>query len=91
MRQQLSVSQASPQVSILAITGKGPNAFLVKDFVDAICQVYVRQELEAKSQAGSNAISFIDNQIDLLGNQVKDAEMDMTSFRKENEVLGLSW
>ena len=88
-RSALDVVQAQPKVSLLNVVYRGNNALLVKEFVNALCDVYIEGDVQNKSRAASKVLTFIDNQLEELGDEVEEAQLRMAEFKQENEIIDL--
>lgn len=88
-RAGLDIVQAGPKVSLLNVVYRGNNALLVQEFVNALCDVYIEGDIENKSRAASKVLTFIDDQLDELGDQVEDARLRMAEFKQEHDIVDL--
>lgn len=88
-RATLDVVQAGPKVSLLNVVYRGSNALLVKEFVNALCNVYIEGDIQNKSRAASKVLTFIDAQLSELDEQVEGAQLRMAEFKQEHDIIDL--
>jgi len=60
------------------------------DYINKLMEIYISQGLEAKNQMADSTIMFIDRQISIIADSLKEAEDNLQNFRLENKLVVLS-
>lgn len=84
LHKDLNVFVVNPDAKTIQINFKSNNSTLSSDLVSALIQTFFEYDLEKKSQSSENILTFIDNQLDTVFNQLKISEVDIQSFRDSN-------
>ena len=87
---KLEVELADNEGSILnlGITGFVPQKEV--DFLNTLIDNYLQSGLDEKNRIASNTVNFIDEQLQKISDTLKQAEMDLESFRKKQGVIDIS-
>jgi len=83
----LKTNEKKSTVVTLSISGPVPQQ--EADFLNKLCEVYIRTGLEEKNKAAINTIKFIDSQIGSISDSLKKAEMTLQNFRLQNRILDI--
>ncbi len=86
----IKVDKVSKQASILQISMQGPVPIKSQDFLNKLCEVYVKKGVELKNEYAVNTLKFIDDQLGLLTNDIDANEADVEEFRVRRGVTDLS-
>lgn len=81
------ISRDSKMVEII-IKGKTPEKEIA--FVNTLLDVYLKSEVEKRTQLGLKTISFIDKQLEGVSSELKSVEASLESFRSQNNILDIS-
>jgi tyrosine-protein kinase Etk/Wzc len=75
--------------SIINISSVGPIVGLEVDFLSKLSEVYVRKELEDKNLIATNTINFIDSQLNIISDSLKNTEGNIQSYKERNKVFAV--
>lgn len=67
----------------------GPNPKKSADFINELNQVFISFGMKKKNQTSENSISFIDTTLVGISNSLKNAELNLSNYRKDNKVLDM--
>lgn len=81
------VSQGSSVVYV-ALTGKVAERDI--DFINALCETYLLDNLERKNEVASKTIKFIDEQMVGISDSLSVSEGRLKSFRVSNQIVDVS-
>ncbi len=90
-REKLDIEMNDPQtgsVLFLSTAGKVPRK--EADYLNKLMEMFIRVDLEEKSQTAVNTIEFIDGQLVEISDSLYDAEKAMLSFQQNQNVTDLS-
>jgi capsular exopolysaccharide synthesis family protein len=76
--------------SVLFLSMSGYNAQQITNYINTLMQVYILQGLEEKNQTAINTVNFIDMQLKVIDESLKEAEKNLQDFRLENKLLDIS-
>ncbi|HBG70679.1 MAG: hypothetical protein A2W93_04770 [Bacteroidetes bacterium GWF2_43_63] len=85
----LVIEPASKTSSVLKITSQYYQPEILKDFLNAITTVYIESGLDNKNSVAIKTIEFIDSELELITEELSNAESDLETYRKENKILSL--
>ncbi|MEI9920425.1 MAG: polysaccharide biosynthesis tyrosine autokinase [Bacteroidota bacterium] len=81
------IARDSKMVEI-SIKGKNPGKEIA--FINTLLDVYLKNEVEKRTQLGLKTIAFIDQQLEGVSTELKTVEASLESFRSQNNVLDIS-
>ncbi|HMJ67692.1 MAG TPA: polysaccharide biosynthesis tyrosine autokinase [Cyclobacteriaceae bacterium] len=81
------IARDSKMVEI-SIEGQVPDKEIA--FVNTLLDVYLKSEVEKRTQRGLKTIEFIDNQLQNVSSELKTVEASLESFRSANNILDIS-
>jgi tyrosine-protein kinase Etk/Wzc len=55
------------------------------DYLNALSRVYIREQVNIKSQAAEQTLNFISNQLDQLSSNVDKAQQQLSDFKSQNK------
>ena len=87
---KLNISANEKRSTILDISTSGPLPDQDVDYLNKLCQVYIRRNLEEKNIASTNTIKFIDMQLHQISDSLRKAENRLQNFRLNNKLLDLT-
>jgi tyrosine-protein kinase Etk/Wzc len=89
LQASLNVSERGEWSGILSVSVEGANAESVKDQVNEIANVYVRQNVERKSAEAQQTLEFLDEQLPIVRQNMEAAELSLNSYRLEKGSIDL--
>lgn len=87
---KLNVSTSEKKSTIITLSTFGPVPAQETDFLNKLCEVYLRTGLEEKNRAAINTIKFIDSQLSSISDSLKKAELKLQNFRLTNRILDIA-
>lgn len=81
------IARDSKMVEI-SIEGQVPDKEIA--FINTLLDVYLKNEVEKRTQRGLKTIEFIDNQLENVSSELKTVEASLESFRSANNILDIS-
>jgi tyrosine-protein kinase Etk/Wzc len=87
---KLNISSPEKRGSLVTLSTTGPVALEEADYLNKLCEVYIRTNLEEKNKAAINTIRFIDDQLSSIADSLRKAELRLQDFRLENRVVDIS-
>ncbi len=85
-----SISLVNPDAGGIMLSVKDGNADRAKDYLNALIDVYLSDNLNRKNRATENTIRFIDVQLSQLVDTLNTAGKNFTDFRSRNGIVNLS-
>ncbi|MGD0755395.1 MAG: polysaccharide biosynthesis tyrosine autokinase [Bacteroidales bacterium] len=89
-RGKLSVAPIEKDASIVSLSVSGLVPEQEVDYLNGLMKVYIKYGLENKNGTADSTIKFIDRQINIISDSLKDAEGRMENFRKTNSFFDVS-
>jgi len=86
----LNVSVNDEKGSILSLSITGQNKMQISDYLNKLCEVYIRSNLEEKNRVSVNTIRFIDEQLSGIVDSLESAGIRLQNFRSANKVIDIS-
>jgi tyrosine-protein kinase Etk/Wzc len=86
---RLNVVERGDWSGILGISVEGTDPESVKQQVNEIANVYVRQNVERKSAEAQKTLEFLDEQLPLVRQDMEAAELSLNSYRLEKGSIDL--
>ncbi|MES2680505.1 MAG: Wzz/FepE/Etk N-terminal domain-containing protein, partial [Bacteroidota bacterium] len=83
LQSKLDVRLASGTAKTILIKVSDVNSAKSTDIVNAITEEYLTYDVEHKSESSTNILSFIDAQLGVVYDKLKDTEDDLQRFKKE--------
>jgi len=87
---KLNISANEKRSTILDISTSGPLPEQDVDYLNKLCEVYIRNNLEEKNIASNNTIKFIDLQLRQISDSLRKAEGRLQNFRLNNKLLDMT-
>jgi len=84
LHKDLSVFVVNNEAKTIQISVQSNNSNLSSHLVSSVIQTFFDYDIEKKSKSSENILSFIDNQLDTVYNQLKLSEYDIQEFRDGN-------
>jgi len=90
MRAQIDVSQAGSQQSqVIALKFESPDKEFARDFVNAVAQTYLEQNVQRRSAEARQSLSFLEEQLPLLKQNVEHKEEELSAFRSQSGTISI--
>ena len=86
----LKIAPHSLESSILEISVISTHKLKARDFVNKLVEKYYNDELSRKNNTAEKTITFIDDQILLMGDSLSSVENRLETFKKSNTDLTIS-
>jgi len=86
----LKVELNDERGSIVNLTLTGKNPLLITEYLNKLCEVYIKNNLEEKNKTSENTIKFIDQQLQGIIDSLNAAGLRLQNFRTANRVINLS-
>jgi tyrosine-protein kinase Etk/Wzc len=86
---RLRVSERGEWSGILSVSVEGADPKSVKDQINEIANVYVRQNVERKSAEAQKTLEFLDEQLPIVRTNMEAAELALNSYRLEKGSIDL--
>ncbi|MBK8581357.1 MAG: polysaccharide biosynthesis tyrosine autokinase [Flavobacteriales bacterium] len=86
---ELTVSIAELQANTVLIACKDHNAMLARDLCQAMADAYIKYDLERRSESAESILRFIEAQKDTVFAELRDSEMKMEIFKRDNRVANM--
>ncbi|MDI6743291.1 MAG: polysaccharide biosynthesis tyrosine autokinase [Smithella sp.] len=77
------------QTSIIRASYEHTDPALARDIVNALVQAYLDQTVTFKTEEASRAVSFIEEQINLLRGELNTSEQELQSYKSETGIVQL--
>lgn len=86
---QVKIDQEDKKSELLNVQLIGPNPKKSADFINELNQVFISFGMKKKNQVSENSINFIDTSLIGISNSLKNAEQNLSNYRKTNKVVDL--
>jgi capsular exopolysaccharide synthesis family protein len=90
-RGRIALAPMKKEASILEISVNSDCPAKAKAFLDAHLKMYLQRTLDKKNLFAINTIEFIDRQLLSISDSLGKKEQDLQDFRRNNEVVNLSF
>ncbi|MGV6861492.1 MAG: polysaccharide biosynthesis tyrosine autokinase [Putridiphycobacter sp.] len=81
----LNVFVVNNDAKTIKVSFKSNNSVLATDVVSSLINTFFQYDLDKKSESSANILSFIDNQLDTVFNQLKVSEAAIQNFRDSSQ------
>ncbi len=89
LRRELRVDEMGKDSGIIRLSVEGPDSGEITRLVNAIANVYVRQNVERKSAEAEKTLAFLEVQLPILREQMESAEAALNSYRLQQGTINL--
>ncbi len=89
LRRELRIDEMGKDSGILRLSVEGSDAERVTRLVNAIANVYVRQNVERKSAEAEKTLAFLEVQLPILREQMENAEAALNHYRLQQGTVNL--
>lgn len=85
-RPSINIAFKNPESKTIKIICKGSNPLKTQVIVNTLAEASILADIEQKQKSSNNILSFIDNQIEVLKNEIDTSEKKLQNFRLINNV-----
>ncbi len=85
----VNVSERGDWSGMLSVTVEGADPVSITQQVNEIANVYVRQNVERKSEEAQKTLEFLDEQLPVVRQHMEAAELSLNSYRLEKGSIDL--
>jgi tyrosine-protein kinase Etk/Wzc len=89
-RSKLSIVPIEEDATLVTLSTSGYVARQEADYLNMLVTEYLRYGLETKNETASNTIKFIDKQLSVIADSLKEAENFLQEFRRSHGVIDLT-
>jgi tyrosine-protein kinase Etk/Wzc len=89
-KNKLAINAADKRTTIVNLSSSGTCIEQEVEYLNKLCEVYIRSNLEEKNAVSTNTINFIDLQLNQISDSLKKAEAKLQNFRLENQMIDIS-
>jgi tyrosine-protein kinase Etk/Wzc len=89
LQARLAVSERGDWSGILSVSIEGADPESIKQQVNEIANVYVRQNVERKSAEAQQTLEFLDEQLPIVRQNMEAAELALNTYRLEKGSIDL--
>jgi len=86
----LGISEKGKGTGVISLTFTSDKPALAQSFLDTVAKVYLRQNVERKTEEAKRSLSFLKKQLPTVRNQLETAEMRMNEYRLKAGSVNLS-
>ncbi|HKL40002.1 MAG TPA: Wzz/FepE/Etk N-terminal domain-containing protein, partial [Cryomorphaceae bacterium] len=86
---QLGIKILNNTAKTVEVSLKDNNPGIARDFVVNHAEEYIKFELENREQSATSIIRFIDSQLDTVYRNLRDSELLLNIYKKENKISNL--
>ncbi len=84
--QNLRIDLRSPNSTILWIWIETTSPYKDIDYLNKLAEYYIHQRVQKKNEIAIKTIEFVDRQLGIFEDSLKNAEKEMTAFKKTNLI-----
>lgn len=86
LQSKLDVKILNEMAKTILIKVRDINSLKVSDIVNTISEEFLSYDVERKSESSSNILNFIDKQLGLVYNDLKNTESDLKKFKQGHDI-----
>lgn len=84
---RLNITAIDKEIAVLRVVYTDEHPQKVADLVNALCEAYINDYVETKSQAAKQTEAFINEKLEEVGGQLSSAEDNIENFKVEHNVV----
>jgi tyrosine-protein kinase Etk/Wzc len=88
---RLKLSTVDKDASMVRLTVESECPSKAQQFINMHLYMYRLRTLEKKNQFATNTVEFIDKKLNAITDSLKSTEINLQNFKKENQVVDLSF
>ncbi len=89
-RSKASYSTDEGESMTLRISSQGPIFEKERDYVNMLCEIFIQSTLERKRRIAENTLLFVESQLEIIQDSLRQVEDQMLKFQISNEIIDLS-
>ncbi len=82
----LEIEEHPTSQEILTLTLKGESPEQLVLYLNTLCNNYIENDREVRNRMANNTIKYIDSQLEILSNKVREAENNLILYRKKESI-----
>lgn len=87
---RLSLSYIGEASSVVSVSLTGNVSARDKDFIDALCEEFLKANLEEKNEEAIRTIDFINEQLSYISDSLRMSEERLRQYRRENNMIDVN-
>ncbi len=89
IKSAIKVKEVGRMTNVIEVSYENTNASLARDVVNTVVQAYLDQSLAFKSQEAGKSVSFIEEQLQNIKNELNKAEVNLQEYKTSSGVVRL--
>ncbi len=89
-RGKVQVAQKNEESSLLTLSMNGHVPDKLVSYLNQLCKEYIHYGLEQKNLTAENTMVFIDEQINIILDSLRNIEKQIFSYRRQHDIIDLS-
>ena len=89
LQELVTIDLVSKKANVINLSTIEQNRKKGKDILNTLIQVYNQSGIKQKNTLASNTISFLDERINLIANELSDIEKEIEIYKKENSLTDI--
>jgi uncharacterized protein involved in exopolysaccharide biosynthesis len=85
--ERLDITAVDKEVAVLRVVFTDRHAKRAADLTNALCETYMEDYVAARSAAAQQTVHFIDEKLQKLGDDLKEAEAALETYKQDNGVV----
>ena len=90
INKHLKVSRVTPQANLIRISYSDTIPERAKDFLNKLVQVYMKQNVNLKTQEATKTLDFITNQLNIIKKKLKNSEHKIEEFENNQSTIDIT-
>lgn len=89
LQELVTIDLVSKKANVINLTTIEQNRNKGKDIINTLIRVYNKSGIEQKNALASSTISFLDERINVIANELSDIEKEIEIYKKENSLTDI--
>ena len=89
-KELIKVEESESMSTLITLSMQSPVPEKAKDFLNALIDEYIAQNLSEKNEVADNTIEFIDEQLKLISDSLNSREVSLENFKSTSEISDVS-
>lgn len=90
LQNDLVVSEKGKKTGVIRVALQGEDNQLLQEILNTLANLYVQRNVEQKSEQAQKSLEFLDKQLPALRRKVDAAEIELSSYLSENQLVDLT-
>ncbi|MCX7728214.1 MAG: hypothetical protein N2203_01975, partial [Bacteroidia bacterium] len=90
LQKKLEVKPLNDLAQTISISIKDVNPQKTTDIVNVVAEEYLNYDVERKSESSKNILNFINAQLSVVYEELKNSETKLNEFKKQNKIISSS-